>query len=186
MGGQPTLVTARLLLRPYVAADAPDVQRLAGDRMVADTTLNIPHPYPDGAAEAFIASCAEAFAAGTGATFAVTDAASRALVGAVGLVVVPRFRHAEMGYWIARECWGRGYATEAAAALLRYAMEDLGLHRVYARHLRRNPSSGRVMQKLGMTWEGRQREHVLKWDVFEDLEVYGILAGEWAAAAGRA
>ena len=86
-----------------------------------------------------------------------------------------------MGYWIAPDAWNRGYATEAAAALLRYAFEDLGLHRVYARHLRRNPSSGKVMQKLGMTHEGRQREHVRKWEVWEDVEVYGILAEEWRA-----
>jgi len=86
-----------------------------------------------------------------------------------------------MGYWIARECWNRGYATEAAAALLAYAFEALGLHRVYARHFPRNPPSGRVMQKLGMVYEGRQREHVLRWDVFEDLDCYGILRSEWHA-----
>ncbi len=181
MTAQPVLEARRLRLRPFSAADAADVQRLAGDRRVADTTINIPHPYPDGAAAAFIAAQAEAFAAGTGVTFAVTDAATGVLVGAVALTITPRFRHAELGYWVAPDCWNRGYATEAATALLRYAFEDRGLHRVYARHLSRNPSSGRVMQKLGMAFEGRQREHVLKGGVFEDLDVYAILEDEWRA-----
>ncbi len=181
MTTQPELETARLRLRPFTAGDAPDIQRLAGDRRVADTTLSIPHPYPDGAAEAFIAAQAEAFEAGTGVTFAVTDRVTGALVGAIGLIIATPFRHAEMGYWVAPDCWGRGYATEAAGAILRYAFEDLALHRVYARYFPRNPQSGRIMQKLGMVPEGRQRQHVLRWGVFEDLEMYGILRAEWLA-----
>jgi RimJ/RimL family protein N-acetyltransferase len=181
VGAQPTLTTPRLVLRPFTARDAPDVQRLAGDRSVAATTVNIPHPYPDGAAEVFIASQEDAFAAGTGATFAVTDKATGDLLGGVGITITARFRHAELGYWIAADRWGRGYATEAAAELLRYAFEDLGLHRVYARYFPRNPQSGRVMRKLGMTPEGRLRGHVFKDGAFEDLEVCGILAEEWLA-----
>lgn len=182
MSEQPTLRTARLLLRPFVAEDAPAVQRLAGDRRIADTTLNIPHPYPDGVAEQFIAQQAVAFAAGTGAAFAVTDGATDALVGACGLQITRRFAHAELGYWIAADHWGRGFATEAAHAVLDYAFGALGVHRVYAQHLSRNPPSGRVMQKLGMVHEGRQRGHVIKWGVFEDVETYGILREEWGAA----
>jgi hypothetical protein len=49
---QPTLVTTRLKLRPFAARDAPSVQRLAGVREVADTTVNVPHSYEDGMAEA--------------------------------------------------------------------------------------------------------------------------------------
>jgi hypothetical protein len=53
---QPVLQTNRLILRPFVLSDANDVQRLAGDFAVADTTLNIPHPYPEGAAEEFFST----------------------------------------------------------------------------------------------------------------------------------
>jgi [ribosomal protein S5]-alanine N-acetyltransferase len=84
-----------------------------------------------------------------------------------------------MGYWIGVPYWGRGYCTEAAGALLAHAFGPLGLHRVHATHLTRNPASGRVMQKLGMRHEGRMREHFLKWGVFEDVERYGILDREW-------
>ena len=77
-----------------------------------------------------------------------------------------------------------GYCTEAAAEMLRYAFEDLGLHRVMARHFRSNPASGRVMQKIGMQYEGRMREHFWRWDQAHDIELYGILRREWQARAG--
>lgn len=182
----PVLTTARLVLRPFAAADAPAVQALAGDRAVADTTLHIPHPYPDGAAAAWIATHAAAWAEGTALTYAVTRAVTHAvageagaLVGAVGLQITPGQAAAELGYWIAVPAWGRGYATEAAAALCGHAFAALGLHRVEARHLLRNPASGRVMQKLGMRPEGVLRGAARKWGRFEDLALYAVLAPEW-------
>lgn len=177
---QPDLVTARLRLRPFVPADAPAVQALAGAREVADTTLTIPHPYPDGAAEAWIEAHAPAWAARTAVTYAITDAAGN-LVGAVGVALAPAHARAEVGYWIAAPAWGRGYATEAAAALCDFAFGALGVHRIEGRHFVRNPASGRVMQKLGMRPEGVLREAVRRGDVFEDLAVYAVLAPEWEA-----
>jgi len=180
----PSLETARLLLRPFQPSDAQDVARWCGERAVADTTLNIPHPYTLADAEAFIARHPERWANGTGLTLAVTQRESGALIGAVGLTITAEHRRAELGYWIAPPLWNRGLATETAGALLTWAFGPGGLHRVMARHLVRNPSSGRVMQKLGMIREGQQREHVMKWDVFETLEVYGILESEWRAPRG--
>ena len=66
MKQRPTLHTQRLILRPFEIADARDVQRLAGDRAIADTTLNIPHPYEDGMAEQWIATHQPQFEAGEG------------------------------------------------------------------------------------------------------------------------
>ena len=88
---------------------------------------------------------------------------------------------AELGYWIGKPYWGQGYCTEAARATLDFGFEQLGLNRIFAHHFARNPASGRVMQKIGMTREGRLRQHVKKWDAFEDLELYGILKDHWAA-----
>lgn len=190
---QPTLETPRLRLRPFALADAPAVERLAGAREVADTTLNIPHPYPDGAAAMWIATHAPAWAAGEGVTYAITAAGgppdgapdAGGLLGAVSLVLAPAHSAAELGYWVAAPAWGRGYATEAAAALCAYAFAALGVHRIEARHLLRNPASGRVMQKLGMRREGVLRDAVRKWDRFEDLALYAVLAPEWHAREGR-
>jgi [ribosomal protein S5]-alanine N-acetyltransferase len=63
-----------------------------------------------------------------------------------------------------------------------YAFEILDVHRIYARHFGRNPASGRVMQKLGMTQEGLMRKHFLKWGDYQDIVYYGLLREEWAAS----
>jgi RimJ/RimL family protein N-acetyltransferase len=178
MSSQPTLITERLLLRPLTLADAPDVQRLAGEREIAATTAAIPHPYPDGAAEAWIETHAGRFARGEGAAFAVTRRADGALLGVVGLEINAEMQRAELGYWIGKPYWNQGYCTEAAAAVVRFALLDLGLRRVFARHFSRNPASGRVMQKIGMRHEGTLRRHAVRWGEVHDLELYGLLAGE--------
>lgn len=175
----PTFHTPRLLLRGLELADAPEVQRLAGDYAVADTTQNVPHPYPDGAAAEWISTHRLAFDAGDAATFAVVLRQGEALVGTVGIRLDALSDSAELGYWVGRPFWGQGYCTEAALAVLRYAFVELKLNRVHASHLMRNPASGRVMQKLGMTREGLRREHAKKWGKYEDLVEYGILRQEW-------
>lgn len=175
-GPMPVLKTARLVLRPFRDADATDVQRLAGEREIAATTLTVPHPYPDGAAESWIATHAGLWADRKVLTLAVTTAADEVLVGAIGLALTMEDRRAELGYWIGVPYWNRGYATEASRAMLDFGFASLALHRIMARHLARNPASGRVMQKLGMQAEGTLRHHVLKWGVFEDLVVYAALA----------
>jgi RimJ/RimL family protein N-acetyltransferase/GNAT superfamily N-acetyltransferase len=180
---QPMLETPRLTLRPFALADAADVQRLAGDRAIADTTLNIPHPYDDGMAEAWISTHQPKYAAGELANFAVIERAGDALVGAIGLMIKRDYDRAELGYWIGRPYWGRGYCTEAARAVLAFGFTTLNLVRIHATHLSRNPASGRVMQKIGMTREGMLRQHVKKWDRHEDLVEYGILREEWRQAA---
>jgi RimJ/RimL family protein N-acetyltransferase len=174
--GQPTIRTARLVLRPLVAADAADVERLAGDREIARGTLTIPHPYPRGAAAAWIAEHAGQFERREQVTFAVTDADG--LVGVVGMRLELDHQRAELGYWTGVPYWGRGYATESALAVIRFGFDTLGLNRIYARHFTRNPVSGRVMQKAGMRFEGIERQHVLKDGRFEDLACYAILRGE--------
>jgi RimJ/RimL family protein N-acetyltransferase len=88
-------------------------------------------------------------------------------------------QHAELGYWIGLPHWGNGYATEAATEVLRYGFEDLQLHRIFASHFAHNPASGGILKKLGMHYEGCQRQHLRKWDQFVDSELYGLLRQEW-------
>jgi [ribosomal protein S5]-alanine N-acetyltransferase len=184
MFGQPTLETARLVLRPFCAADAGRVQLLAGDRAVADTTLKIPHPYEDGMAEKWIANHADWFQRDEQAVFAVTLKTDAALIGCVGLRIDRDDDRAELGYWIGRPYWGQGYCTEAVRAVLAFGFAELGLNRIHAHHFVRNAASGRVMQKAGMQREGRLRQFAKKWDVFEDVEMYATVR-EQASAAGR-
>jgi RimJ/RimL family protein N-acetyltransferase len=176
---QPDLRCRRIILRPFRASDAKAVYRLAGDDAVTDTTLNIPNPYREEMAEEWISSHASKFAIGEAATFAIVTRFMKTLIGAIGLVIENRFERAEMGYWIGKPYWNKGFCTEAGQAVLAYTFEELNLNRVYAHHFARNPASGRVMEKLGMIYEGRVRQHVKKGDRFEDLELYGILRSDW-------
>ena len=175
----PNLKTDRLMLRPFTATDAKDIQRLAGDEAIADTTLNIPHPYDIERAKEWIDSLHPQFEKGKRTVFAMIDCETDNFLGAIELRIDQRYQRGELGYWIGKPYWNQGFCTEAGEALLKYGVEVLGLNRIYASHLARNPASGRVMLKLGMTHEGRERQHVKRWDKFEDLVLYGVLAEEW-------
>lgn len=179
MKERPTIQTDRLVLRPFSLTDAPAVQRLAGDRDIASTTLSIPHLYEDSMAEQWINTHQERYEKGELVNFAITFSSDKPLIGAIGLSINQPYESAELGYWIGKPYWNRGYCTEAAKAAVQYAFAELGLNRVYTTYLKRNPASGRVMQKIGMTYEGRLREHVIKWGTFEDLEQYGILKRDY-------
>ena len=103
------------------------------------------------------------------------------LVGAIGLMVKPEHANAEMGYWVGVPYWNRGYAAEAARALIAFGFEALELERIHAHYFIRNPASGRVMEKAGMTREGLLRHAIRKNGVFEDLAVYAILRDQFEA-----
>lgn len=178
---RPSLDTQRLRLRPFDVTDGPDVRRLAGDRAIADTTLNVPHPYEAGMAEEWIDSHESLSDDGKAVICAITLRKDDLLIGAAGLTLHPEARRAELGYWVGRAYWGNGYATEAAAALMQWAFAALEVDRIYATHLTRNPASGRVMEKLGMRREGVLRRHVRKWDQGEDIAIWGVLREEFGS-----
>lgn len=172
----PILRSTRLLLRPFAADDAARVQMLLDDEEVAKQTLSIPHPYPAGAAAQWIAKHEEWLAAGTQAIWAIT--LDGRLVGAMGLRIVAAHHRAEAGYWVAREAWGQGIASEALRAVIAHGFDAMGLHRIEAHHYPENPASGRVMEKAGMTREGHLRGVVFREGVPRDNVVYGILRGD--------
>ena len=171
------LKTERLLLRPPTMADAPQIQRLAGAREVALNTLHIPHPYPDGAAEAWIAKH------GTTPEIVFAIEHEDQLIGAIGLVPESGHDRAELGYWIGVPFWGKGFATEAGKAMLRFAFDEHGLHRVTAQVFSRNAASARVLQKIGMRCEGTLRHHFKKWGEFVDVDYYAIVRGDHSRSA---
>jgi RimJ/RimL family protein N-acetyltransferase len=171
---QPTLDTPRLVLRPFTPADAADVQRLAGAWEVAETTLLIPHPYPDGAAEQWIATHQPAWASGTALMCAITLRDTGALIGSISLTIDRDDASAEMGYWIGVSFWNLGYATEAARALLEFGFSALALTRIHAHHLARNPASGRVLEKAGMACDGLQPDAIRKFGRLEDVVFYSV------------
>lgn len=175
------LYTKNLILRPFELEDATRVRELAGDYEIAKTTLNIPHPYQEGAAEAWILRTHEAAKQGSLYSFAMVRKVDDELLGAISLGIVPDYNRAELGYWIGKPFWGQGHTTEAASRLLKFGFEDLDLNRIYAFAFTTNPASSRVMQKIGMTYEGTLVQHVRKWDEYYDLAAYGIVRETYQA-----
>jgi ribosomal-protein-alanine N-acetyltransferase len=174
----PLLETPRLIVRPYEEADIPSLVRLAGAREVAATTLRIPHPYTEQNAREYLAICKAEAAAGPVTRFAITLHSSGEFVGGIGQRLDPDHRRAELGYWIGVPYWGRGYATEAARAMIDYGFDVLSLYRIYASHVVGNTASGRILLKIGMKHEGCLRGHICKWGEFLDLEFYGMLKSD--------
>jgi ribosomal-protein-alanine N-acetyltransferase len=179
------ITTERLLLRPYTLDDAPELQRLIGEWDVAKTLMSVPHPYPDGAAEEFINRQHERAEKGE-FQFAITHRKDGYLIGGIGFHQVDReAERAEIGYWIAKPYWNNGYGTEAARAVVKFGFEVMKLNRIHAAHFSNNPASGRIMQKIGMKYEGCRRQHVRKWGELLDWECYGILRNEYLAAKNK-
>ena len=166
-------------MRPFTLNDAPTVQQLAGDREIALNTLSIPHPYEDGVAEEWINTHEEQFAEGKIANFAIVLRSSSDLIGSIGLTIDQEHERAELGYWIGKPYWGNGYCTEAGKAVIRYGFNDFNLNRIHAQYLNRNPASGRVLEKLGMRYEGYLRQYIKKCGKFEDSKIYSILKDEY-------
>jgi len=166
--------TDRLQLSELSEADIPELVPLIGAREVAANTLRIPHPYFEEHAREFLASPRQPGELRLG----IRLQEDGKFCGGMGLHPQPQHRSAELGYWIGMPYWGNGYATEAASAVVRYGFERLNLNRIFAHHFKRNPASGRVLQKIGMKHEGCLRQAVTKWGELIDLEMYAILREE--------
>ncbi len=151
------IVTTRLRLRRPKAADAPAIARLAGDYAICSMTTRMPYPYAEGDARAFVDLVATQNRRREN-TF-VVDHAQDGLVGAIGFHQ-PVGQPLEMGYWIGRPYWGRGYATEAAHAALDWARDDWRRRVVVAGHFADNPASAQVLIKTGFLYTGEvQKRH---------------------------
>ncbi len=179
MKGTPTLHTKRLILRAFTIEDAQDVQKLAGERDIAATTSNLPHPYEDGMAEAWISTHPDRLKKGKGVVWAITrieddSYTDTSLIGAIDINVDKSEKIGELGYWIGKPYWNCGYCSEAAKAVLNYGLDVLKLKSIHAFYLAKNPASGRVMQKIGMEFEQRFPKAVEKWGVLEDIIKYNI------------
>jgi RimJ/RimL family protein N-acetyltransferase len=166
-----SLETPRLILREFSESDIPELVPLIGAREVAATTLRIPHPYEEKHAREFFATTPKE----NELRLAIRLRSTGRLCGGIGLHPDPELQRAELGYWIGVPFWGNGYATEAARAVIGYGFEKLKLDRIFASHFKGNEKSGRVLQKIGMHYEGSVRHGVMKAGKLLDLETYAIV-----------
>jgi RimJ/RimL family protein N-acetyltransferase len=176
--------TERLLLRPGWAEDAPALAAAIADEMIVRNLATAPWPYRLRDAEAFLAQPRDPVLPSF-LIFERTDGAP-ILVGSCGLGRRPSGA-VELGYWIARPFWGRGYATEAAAALVDIA-RALGFTQLEGSHFLDNPASARVLEKLGFEPLGitaprlscargiEAQARLMRLELFEEIEEEEALA----------
>jgi len=178
LGPMPRLETERLILRPFCLYDAKSYLRLA----IADEVLygtDMPHDLSEDAVKEWIISHPELWQQRWELFLLATDKKTRETIGAVSLFTYSQHKMADLGFWIAHDKWGQGYATEVCKEVLKYAFEQMKLNRLQANHMVRNPASGRVLEKLGFKYEGLHKEAYVKDGEFVDLKFYSLLSSDY-------
>jgi ribosomal-protein-alanine N-acetyltransferase len=174
----PVLETERLHVRPFTLDDEAAVFALASDPEVAHFVRFEAHR-TTAETHAFLRLVLEHYRRGDPFAWAIVRREDDRLIGSCGFVSQARERRsAEIGYWLGKPYWGKGYAVEAARALVRFGFEQMGLERVEAKCFVENRAGQRVIDKLGMRFEGTDCSEMIK-DEYPDLRVYGISRDEW-------
>ena len=170
----PEIELDRLVLNRTSFKDIPKIIEYAGNKKIADTTLNIPHPYKEEDAIFWINNINNGFVNKTQYTFGIRVKDDDQFIGAIGLKVNNRFYRGELGYWIGEPFWNKGYASDAVNAILNFGFTEIKLNKIYATHLKENPASGKVMIKNGMIKEAELKDHTIKNGVFKTLIQYRL------------
>ena len=180
------ITTERLKLREFVFDDWPAVLAYQKDPRYLEYYPQLTRGEPD--AKEFVQWFLDEQAEPLRRRFqlAVILRESGRLIGNCGIRRKPDNEwEADIGYEIAPELWGNGYATEAATALVEHGFSEMGLHRISSWCIAENGASISVLRKLGLREEGRLRENEFFKGRWWDTLVFGLLLEEWAGTIGR-
>ena len=176
---QPTLETERLVLRRISPVDAADMYEYSHDPEVPRYLTWEVHPDPE-FTEEYIEYLESRYAVGDFFDWAVILKEGGKMIGTCGFT---RFRYeddcGEVGYVLSRSCWGQGYAAEALRAVMTFGFETLALERIEAKFLEGNTGSLRVMEKVGMTFEGYLRSSMRVKGSLRTVGICSILRSEF-------
>ncbi|MGG6310403.1 GNAT family N-acetyltransferase [Paenibacillus macerans] len=177
------LETERLMLREFTMEDEQEVHVYASDPFVVRHMVWGPNSEEE--TREYLARMREMQnkEPREGYELAAVLKATGQLIGGCGLYL-SGFKQGEIGYCFNPLFWRQGYATEAARALLALGFQELGLHRIYATCRPDNSGSAKVMQKIGMTYEGHMREHLWHNGKWHDSFQYSILSSEYGERLG--
>lgn len=178
----PVLAGKNIILRQPRMSDAEALAVNADDNEVARHVPRIPHPYSLQDAKSWINKSRRLTQNGNECHFAIYDKKSGEFAGMIGLRAINRHdRNAEVGYWVGRGYWNRGFAGEALSLILLYAFRKMRFRRVYAIVHQQNPASIRVLEKVGFMREGIWRQASRMGRKWYDVYAYGILKDEFTA-----
>lgn len=177
------ILTSRLLIRLVQQADLDALFAMHTD---TETTRYVPHMHWATRADAdvWFASALERRQKQMGVQCVIAErATSHAGEIVIGTAVLFNFEQvsglAEIGYLLAREHWGNGYAVEAVSAFVDFAFSTLNLRRLEATVDTRNAGSNQLLQRLGFTREGVMRERWLAAGELQDINLFALLKREW-------
>ena len=171
----PTLKTERLILRPLRMRDDRDMFAYAQDPEVSRHVLWEAHR-SIGETRRFLRYAIRQYRRGFPGSLAIEWKASGRMIGTVGFMWINgEYKSAEVGYSLSRDYWNRGIMTEALRAVLAYGFDQLNLNRIEAQHAVENPASGRVMEHVGMRYEGTLRQRLRNKGRYVDVKLYAIL-----------
>lgn len=175
----PTLETERLILRPMLVSDADDMYDYAHREEVTRYLLWSPHETRKNTVD-FLRYIRTRYGLGDFYDWAVVEKESGRMIGTCGFTRFD-FPHntCEIGYVLNPDFHGKGYATEAASRVLEFGFSTLGVHRAEAKFMKGNDASLRVMEKLGMTFEGYRRDAMLVKGKYRTIGVCAVLYDEW-------
>ncbi|MHA6483536.1 GNAT family N-acetyltransferase [Paenibacillus sp. strain BS8-2] len=174
-GTFPVMETERLRLRPVTREDAEDMFRYCADPDVSEFTTWYPHQTMADT-WGFIEHLTNKYTNGELAPWGVEDKATSTFIGTCGFVHwSTAHASAELGYALSKEYWNKGLMTEAAKQIVDFGFRHMGLVRIEARCLVPNIGSAKVMEKLGMTYEGTMRKVVKHKGTHQDLLLYAIV-----------
>ena len=172
-----TMESTRLILRPFSMEDVQDVFLYASDDAVTKY-LTWPTHVDISQTEKVVK---EIFM-GTPGIFAIELKSEGKCIGCIDLRICAEHDKGSFGYTLNREYWNKGYVTEALGLLIDFAFSKLGLNRIEGMHYVGYESSGRVMQKCGMRYEGKGLQEVKIKGIYRDVVHYAILREEWIAS----
>lgn len=177
----PVLETQRLILRPLSPSDAQDMYAYARDPLVSRYVPWETHRSIEDSL-AYLNTVAAAQAEGKPASWAVVSRTEGRMVGTAGFVWwEPAHSAAEIGYILSRHLWGQGLMSEAAKAVVDFGFSRMELNRIEARCVEENIASARVLEKCGMTLEGKLRDYLRIQGKLLTYRIYSILRREWEA-----
>lgn len=171
----PTLETDRLILRPPTPEDVPDIAALADVEGVATRTESMPYPYRPEDALSWLEMIEQD---NREQAFAIQRKPDGEFLGMIGLIIGGT-DSAEVGFWLGRPYWGRGYATEALTRVLGYAFETLEYATIKAGAFLDNAASMRVQTKVGMRLTGREMRPAPARGGDREVAVHEIRREDW-------
>lgn len=176
----PTLSTERLVLSQPIVSDLDDVVfQMNSTPEISENTLSLPFPYQEENAHFWFKMAEDGFANKDAFIFGIREKDSLKLIGAIGLHIDLGNNKSEVGYWLGKSFWNKGYVSEALQEVIKFGFVELKLNKIYASHFLHNPASGKVLEKNGFTFEAELQQEILKSGMYLSLRRYIFLRQDY-------